>query len=481
MASNTSSHRRSPVQTFTATIPLRGQEFSFKLSTRPLPLGRSATVQYYWMDSRQFRRIGSNASADNFRNCVGHWAASMHDFWLGDDLDQQTHFITAACYPLVTGRKSLQDIYRDAYLSPRVVQAAIPLPKRVHLHIQDIVAGRDRFRIQEELDQVLGRFDPPSRVLPLLQEAFRHWVGKGVVLLRQQGSEGLEQFLHEADYWLCKYRKRSGLWVRHFINLFAYECKVSFYRCYANAWVDLIPWLRRHRGLDTISERFLRFWHNQNQPIEVPHGQTLGGIAYPTHGRATVIQQGRGNQPVRRSIIWETPHVGPTHVRDVFSGQVLSLHPLSAFFMQDPQALAAAGRFFTSDDYDNLMVRQMPGAAPEYWKLVGAILTAAYRYRQALDDQAQKRRVRPSRSDALAMTACPPEELSDAAMLEDFVDEGKTRCPDCGGKLRFDRYSLTQCDCAQGLVYYRCKVCHRPVPVSFQRSELERFLLGAGD
>ncbi len=80
-----------------------------------------------------------------------------------------------------------------------------------------------------------------------------------------------------------------------FVNLFSYECKVSFFTCYANAWVDLIPWLRKHRGLDKVSERFLRFWHNQN------------------------------------------PSTGGADGRDAFNGQVLALHPLSGFFMKDPR------------------------------------------------------------------------------------------------------------------------------------------------
>ena len=359
----TSSSGRGPsIETLTATIHLHGQNFTFKLFSRPLVLGDSVTVQYYWLDSRMFRQITQDASADNFQNCVGHWAASLRSMGIGDDLDQQIHYVMALCYPLVSNRKSLQDVYRDAYLAPGRINAAGPLPKAVRRRVQDIAASQDRLQVQAELDHVLGRFTPPGRVLPLLREAFRHWVGKGVALLRSEGNAGLEQYLEEVDYWLGKYRKRSGCWVRHFINMFAYEAKVSFYRCFANIWVDLIPWLREHRGLDEASERFLRFWHHQNQPLEIPHGQTLGGIHYPTHGRATVSAKRRGKQPVSESLTWVTPRIGPPHVQDVFSGQVLSLHPLSAFFMKDPKACAAAGSFLTSGAYEDVMTRGKGGA-----------------------------------------------------------------------------------------------------------------------
>src|SRR5262249_28247822 len=143
-------------------------------------------------------------------------------------------------------------------------------------------------------------------------------------------------------------------------DLFSYECKVSFYRCFANVWVDLIPWLRENRDLDEVSERFLRVWHMQNQPIEQPDGRVIP---------------------------------------DVFGGQVLSLHPLSGFFMKDPALCTIAGRFFLSDAYERAMVQGRAEDCAEYWEFVGAILTAAGLYRQALDRQAERRGVRQRNSD----------------------------------------------------------------------------------
>ena len=95
--------------------------------------------------------------------------------------------------------------------------------------------------------------------MPLLEEAFVRWVYRGVALMLRHGNDGLESFLSEVRSWLDRLRKKGGqVWCRHFINMFAYEAKVSFYTCYANAWVGLTPWLKQNRGLDELSERFLR-------------------------------------------------------------------------------------------------------------------------------------------------------------------------------------------------------------------------------
>lgn len=466
---------RPPLKSLDATLSLLGNDFQFKLYTRPLVLGDAATIDYYWIDSRHLRR-GADSDLANFRACVGLWGTAMRVSGLGDDLTQQVHYVTALCYPLVNQCNSLHDIYLDAYLAPSRVKPASRLPQAIYLQIQDVVKSRCRFQVQKELDGVLGRFEPPSRDLPVLQEAFRYWVGKGVVLMRQRGNDGLKEFLREVDYWLSKFRKRSDPIVRHFINMFAYEAKVAFYRCYANAWVALIPWLREHHGLDEVSERFLRFWHHQNQPVEIPHGRTAGGISYPTHRRATFIGKDQSGKPVARSLMWETQQIGPTHLRDVFSGQVLSLHPLSAFFMRNSDACATAGRFFTSTRYEGVMVGAGAETCSEYWDLIGEILTAAHRYRLALDEQRDERQVRASRSETIAKIACERGSVSESELMEDFAVVQKVRCPRCDDSLRFEHYDAAPKPSGQGQAHYRCRSCSHHVQISFDKSMLEQFL-----
>jgi hypothetical protein len=470
---------RRPLETFTATLHLRGQDFAFRLCTRPLALGDSGTVQYSWMDSSQFRDMRTEVAAANFRSIVGFWVAAMQEMGLHHDPDQQVHYVLALCYALMGRCKSLQDVYRDAHLGRNFTDVEdASLPDDARQRINKVVQSRDRFQVQQELDAVLGRFEPPARVLPLLQEACRHWVGQGVTLMRREGNDGLERFLEAVDCWLARYRKKGGhAWVRRFLNLFAYECKAAFHTCYANAWVGLIPWLREHRGLDPVSERFLRFWHNQGQPIEIPHGQTPGGIIYPTtQGMVFTETDGNGGR-TSHLLRFQTERIGPTHVRDVFSGQVLSLHPLSGFFMKDPALCAIAGRFFVSGAHELALGRGLATLCGTYWDLVGAILAAAHLYRQALDRQAAGRGTRQRRGAEAA--ASTPNGVSEAMLLEEFASSRKIRCTDCSGALRLRRYHPAGSDEDNFAADYACRRCGRDVPCTISRSDLERWLLRA--
>lgn len=473
----TSPGSRKPPESLTATLRLSGQEFSFRLFNRPLRLGSYGTVQYYWMDSSQFRDINSEASAANFRNCIGHWVAAMQASGCWDEVDQQIHFVCAMCFALVGRSKGMQDVYHDAYLaSTSCNPERMSLPDEVRQRINDLVRDQNRFEVQRELDQALGRFEVPPRVMPALQEAFRWWVGRGVVALRRHGDTGFDRFLQEIDYWLAKLRKRSDRWVRHFLNLFAYEAKVSFYTCYANVWVDLIPWLQKHRNLDELSTRFLGLWHNQNQPIELPHGRTLGGLYYPTAGRVTVVEPNRNGRPVPRSLRWRTEQIGPTHVRDVLSGQVLSLHALSGFFMKDPALCALAGRFFTCDRYEEEMRRARAENCPEYWAFVGAIVTAAHLYRAAREEQERCRGVFVRDGETVAGATEQAQDYGNAALLEEFAAAHQICCPSCGGAVRFRRFWPAN---AKGCVRakYSCRRCRKSFIKTLDGESLATWLI----
>jgi hypothetical protein len=469
--------RPEPCESLTATLRLRGQEYLFRLYTRRIRLGDEASIDYYWMDSSQLRDLKSEAAAANFRSVVGYWAAAMREMRLHDDLEQQVHYVLAVCYGLVGRSKAFQHVYRDAYLAPESVRVqSASLPDAERQRVKEVIRSHDRFRVQEELDTTLGRFEPPRRVLPLLQEACRHWVGRGVDLLRREDNVGLEKFLKEVKHWMARCRRKGGhVWARNYLNWFGYECKAAFHTCYANAWVGLIPWLREHRGLDPVSERFLRFWHNQNQPVEVAHGQTPGGILYPTRQEVVVAAaDGKGRRSARRLRL-RTERIGASHVRDVFSGQVLSLHPLSGFFMKDPALCAIAGRFFATPAHDLALHQGGVELCGSYWDLVGAILTAAKLYRQALDRQAKNRGryerqpVEEPRDPAAAGTS--PETL-----LEEFAASRRVRCPACGGALRLKSFRSAVADAESFPAEYACRACKRKVPRTISHSDLERWL-----
>ena len=468
--------QRTPPESITATIPFRRQEFSFRLYRRRLCLGAAGVVHYYWMDGSEFRDPDSESGAANFRNVIGFWAAAMRQMSLGNELDQQINYVLAVCYGLVGQCKSLQSVYRDAYLGHQARRAAEDaLPDEIRERIREIVQSRDRLRVETELNAALGRFEPPTKLLPLLQEAFTHWVGNGVALLRKDGNDGLERFLNETEYWLNKFRKRSKPWVRHFIDLFAYECKVAFYTCFANAWVEIIPWLVENQGLDRLSERFLRFWHNQNQSIEIPHGRTLGGIFYPTQCGMAFLEKSHSGDRVAHTISVQTEHIGPTHVKDVFSGQVLSLHPLSGVFMMDSAFCAIAGKFFASAAYEQTMKNGVSHFCGEYWDLIGAIMSAAHLYRRALDRQ-NSSRGKLTRTDAAPNAVASSDEPSQTTLLDDFAVSRGIKCRKCRGKLRSISHRLTETGQDLVVVNYTCEACQKNVQVPIRYSDLKEWL-----
>jgi len=434
-------------------LELQGTPLVFKLYGRRLDLGEHASIDYYWMDASEFRK---KEFSKNFQNCMLH-ARAITMCWQ-DGPEQMSQLVWALCYPPVSREKSLQRVYKDAFLKkPRrgsnaqTSEENDALPAVTDEAIRFCIQSRDRFGVKTQLDSALGRFEPPSKMLPLLQQACEHWLGRGVALFRDRQ---VGRFLDEVELWLRRYRRQGGnIWVRHFVNMFSYEAKVCFYHCYTNAWSDIIPWLKEHRDLDETSERFLRLWHNQNQPIEVPHGRTLSGVIYPTRASRVIFPPGQHRQAEPHAITWQTDHIGPTHVPDVFSGQVLSLHPLSGVIMSDPALLAIAGRFFGTDAYERFFVHGERNCS-EYWDLVGVILRAAHIYRQALDRQNQRRA--PSRvayDEDGAMT----DSLSTEQLINDFATARLLRCPVCHGSGTFVDHRLISD--SQADFQFRCHDC----------------------
>lgn len=453
-------------------LELYGTPLTFSLHGRRLALGDHASIDYYWMDGSEFRKKKFSA---NFRNCMLHARAVTHEMGWQDDTEQMAHLVWALCYPQVSREKSLQRIYRDAFLRPPLRRHAPnrtehdELPTSKNDDIRSCIRSCDRFEVKQLLDDALGRFEPPSRMLPLLQQACQHWLGQGIALFRDRQ---VERFLEEVELWLRRYRRQGGnIWVRHFVNMFSYEAKTCFYRCYANAWIDIIPWLKENRGLDETSERFMRVWHNQNQPVEIPHGRTLSGVIYPTQASRLILHPGQHSHSESHAITWQTDQIGPTHVPDVFAGQVLSLHPLSSVIMKDPAMLSIAGRFFGTDAYARFFVNGERNCA-EYWDLVGVILTAAHLYRLALDRQNQ-RSANPR--TAFEMDGATIDGLSTQQFINDFAAARSIRCPTCHGPGTFVAHRLitdSQVD-----FQFRCPDCETDFHEPVEMGDLAQWLI----
>lgn len=427
MSRSTSALPSNRTRRFPQTVRLGGEDFAFDLCARRFALGPDRAIDYYWMDSTGFRITQSRRKVDpaNFRNCVTHWWAAMRSQGWDRDPDQLDHLLLAAGYSALSGAKSTHQVFRDAHLAPRATTpAAESLPDDVNRRIREAVESRDCARVGCELDAILDAPAPlPTVEREVMARTFEGMLAHGRELVREHGVEGARRFMGTVDAWAAAKRKKGNQgWLRTFLNRFAYQCKVAFYTCFANAWVDIIPALRRDHGLDEAGERFLRFWHMQNQS-----GET-----------------------------------------DVFRGQVLSLHPLSGFFMKDPALLAVAGRFFGTDAYPRVF-ESGEAAVPEYWELVGAILTAGHKYRQALDRQEARRGAGSTVASRDGVTA-DDSGASASGLLEDYATDRGIRCG-CGGALRFGDVAPADAD-SDARVLYVCNACRRDVPVVVRQDDL---------
>lgn len=428
MARSTPTLSANRTRRFPLTVRLGGDDFTFDLCGRRLALGRNHAVDYYWMDSTGFRITRPRRKVDpaNVRNCVGHWWAAMRASGWHRDPDQLDHLLLATSYAVLSGSKAVHQVFRDAHLAPGATRPTTEaLTDTVRRRIRKAVAGRDRARVGGELDAI---FDAPAPLSAgdavVMRQTLDGLLAHGRDLVRDHDVEGARQFVGKVDGWVSTKRKKGNQGrPRDFLNRFSYECKVAFYTCFSNAWIDIIPVLRRDHRLDPVSERFLRFWHMQNQPAET----------------------------------------------DVFRGQVLSLHPLSGFLMKDPALLTVAGRFFGTPAHARVFERGEADVA-EYWNLVGAILTAGHQYRQALDRQAARR----GAGATVAARGEPTTEgntMSAHGLLEDFATAQGSRCPDCGGALRLGSIP-TAAPGSDARATFVCSPCRRKVPVVIREADL---------
>jgi len=436
------------VESLKARIEVSGQPFEFRLCARPLGLGVAGPVTYYWMDSRQFRAGRGGA---NFRACVDHWWAAMRSG--GDDADPYTRdaLILAECYPLVNRSRSIQGVYGDAHLHPAADRQGDPaggagrrprsrggraysLPAAESGRLRALAGRRDAEAVRAELEGLFLGPPVPAEHQAAFRAAFEGWLALGRRALGAGGRDGLRAFVAaEIAPWMDRLRRRGGRPTdRSFLNRFAYQVKVAFYLCHANAWIGLVPWLVEHRGLDAVAARLLRLWHHQNQPV---------------HDAATP-----GGRP------------------DAFFGQVLALHPLSAVVMEDPAHRQAVGAWLAHPEHDALVAAGRAGECAAYWDLVAAILTAAHEYRHARDAWSATRGVKTGGGAAVAVA--PASAPSLGALLEEHAAGRGRRCPRCAGPLGYVGHEPPAAGAAGAAVDYRCRSCGAPVRLTLAASEL---------
>jgi hypothetical protein len=423
----------------------------FLLNYRPLDLGTGRTIGYYWMDSRQFR---TRPPGPNYRACVDSWWADVEMAGDTDDWGNLANLVLAECFSLVNTSRSLQEIYRDAHLHEAADREwdedsgdgpykkrvrSYSLPREETRRLLALAERRSSDLVRAELEQLFRGPLPPEEQKHRFMEAECIWLGKGILAFQEGGVGALRNYLNaELAPWLLRYRKRGDdARTRLFINMFAYDCKVAFYLCYANAWIGLTRRLVDDHGLDPLSERFLRLWHHQNQPIEDPSAPS-------------------GGHP------------------DVFCGQVLALHPLSAIFQDDPGHLAAIAAWIGHPDYEILSQQGREVDCPEYWRMVASILIAAHEYRHAHERWNVSRGVaRTSIGDNGVDPARDDTVASAALLFEDYAHRRGIHCPQCHAPLVYRHFEPPGPGRSEVRVGFRCRAAGHETSVLIREEDLQ--------
>ena len=457
-------------------LTLLEQEFPFYLNRREVELGPAGTIQYYYMPANKLRGKDPENKVSNFRSCIGYWYAAMQENGAAKDWHQKRHYVMAIAYALVNRSKSLQKIYRDAFLYPGSYQVdELSIPEDTQQRIKQATQKRNRDEVKLLLDDALEAQNYSEEELLGFQKAYGMWVDKGVNAFDLKGQDGIIEWLQEIDGWIDQFRKRSEQRVRGFINFFSYQAKVSFYLCFANFWASLIPWLQEHHGLDEMSRRFLSLWHNQNQPQEIPHGKTQSGIIYPIlAGREYHLPKEGGRTAIR----YQTEQIGPSFLPDVFSGQILSLHPLSGILLKDVSLCEVVGRWISSSNFDQVQSGQQP---PDhgYWDFVNAIVTSAFLYKTAREQYENRRGVAETGGDQVKALERDEATISVAVFYKQYLAESKFRCP-CGGLQVLDtavEINLQSENEDRQAIPVRCSECNAQTTIDITFQEIQSYIL----
>lgn len=433
----------------TIEIPQNGNTFPFELCQRNLSFGEAGPGKYYWMDGRQFRK---ESGGSNFRSCVDFWWACAEQANESDDFDNQVNLVLAEIYTLINTSRAMQNVFLDAQLwkpkdeslpsnkSQQSGEKEHSLPAAEISRLRQIVDSRNVIEVQNELEQLFLGDQPEEHTRPQFNEEFQNWVLEPLKIFRNGGRQKLHDYIHgELKNKISKLRKRgNNSDARLFLNMFSYECKVAFYLCYASAWAFILPRLKQYDGLNELSVRFMRMWHHQNQS-----GEIEGKIYH------------------------------------IFSGQVLSLHPLSAFVLNDSTALSVIGNWVGHPEYQHLIESNQVADSPEYWEVVLIILIAANEYKQShqkWDESRGKNEL--VDTPKVEQNASITSDLSVAENIEDYLARRSIFCEECAGLLGYHDPLATG---NQGTVNLRCRSCGQKTNMKIDSVDFKKYLVDSSD
>ena len=434
------------------------ESFSFDLYHRTLNFGTAGKGEYYWMDGRGLRR---GSGGNNLRSCIDFSWSCVEEAEDSNDEYNQVNLVLAEAYSLVNTSRAMQNVFLDAQLHKnadrkieyesdhkgRVKQHSTrtyQLPQEEKSHLQQIVQSRDIREIQREFETLFRGDQPPANERPAFVTAAQHWIGNGVVAFKKGGRQGLNYYIHgDLKKQITQFRK-GGIneRVRLFLNMFSYECKVAFYLCYANAWAFLLPKLKQQEEISENAIRFMQLWHNQNQPQEVEGGEIL----------------------------------------NVFSGQVLSLHPLSAVILTDPVSMVAIGNWIGHPDYQQLTAENNVGSSEEYWNIVLTILIAAHEYRGSHQRWNESRgQTEFANNKAVTLAKQGEKTFSETEAFESYVAENLIFCEKCSGILEYKNYAIEKEEDSPCIATYFCSQCQYPQIVEIQFEDFQKSLIRQND
>lgn len=394
--------------------------FPLRLHRRTLIMGRAGEIEYFWMDSRTFR---SGPGSINLRSCIDAWWEAMGRFGLQHDLDNQINLAMAELFPLVNTSKATQDVFLDAHLGSTAGARDDTLDTDAHDRLRALVDRRNPALVREEFGRLFLGELPPADRMHNYQEAFRHWAGNAAVQLRRRGVGALRSFLATSmTKQIAVYRRRGDApEPRRFVNMVAYEAKAAFYRCYANAWLDLVPGLASEFKLNPASARFMRLWH------------------------------GLGHEDARRDMFW---------------GQVLALHPLSAFVMERAEHRFAIGEWLAEAQPGEDTSHLPEWSSPAYRGALAAVLTAAAEYKLAWQRQQERRSPRRTPTSRRAATQASPAEQGQGPAFELYAASKGMVCPQCSTALAYKRHRVNDDGRRKGLIVeFTCTGCGSPQSV----------------
>lgn len=449
------------------TLSAGGKEFVFQLCRRWLDFGLEEPVDYFWMDVSGLRNP-QGPKGENALNCFDFWQYGASDAGRRNDPVFLENLVLVCFYSQIAGNKSLQKAYLDAFLSaPQMKRLFAEKGSKRHdaivwnlndeAHVRAVVEACDRERLRAELDSVFGRFEPPPDHYGRMNFWYSQWVGTGVEQYRRHSAEGLSKHCVEIGKLMIEYRRgQTEPWMRDFLNMFAYEVKVAFYACYANAWSFLLPKIAKTYNLNPPSIRFLSIWHCQNQGVPGP----IDGMDHPSGSPPRAVSAPEGKD----------------HFPDVFSGQVLALHPLSGIVMKDSSFREAIGHLIGSSDFDATIMRGYYDAT--YQEFLVTILKAGHLYRRAREFLAGERTDRrlSKRKNVKGKFQAPsdPAPANEALLFEEVATTAGRKCPKCKSRaLRFEKRGDKSVN-GKVVIGFQCQGCRHIMNFRFSLDQCQK-------